>query len=45
MICMKDKKECCGCEACFQVCPVGAINMKRDSEGFLYPIVDKKKMY
>lgn len=31
------KSECCGCSACKQICPKGAIAMKPDSEGFLYP--------
>ena len=31
------KFECCGCEACFNVCPVEAIQMKQDQEGFYYP--------
>lgn len=28
------KSECCGCSACKQICPKGAIAMKPDSEGF-----------
>ncbi len=39
---IKDKKECSGCTACFNVCPKSCINMKSDNEGFLYPLVDKK---
>lgn len=35
-----DKSSCCGCGACYAVCPVGAIEMKPDREGFLYPEVD-----
>ena len=35
-----DKKNCCGCEACVQVCPKKAVCMKEDSEGFRYPEVD-----
>ena len=31
------KSECCGCEACVNVCPKGIIKMVADSEGFLYP--------
>lgn len=31
---------CCGCEACVQACPVGAIVMVADEEGFRYPTVD-----
>lgn len=33
-------KDCCGCEACSQICPKQCISMKRDTEGFLYPKVD-----
>lgn len=41
MIEIKDKKDCCGCSACAQVCPKNSITMKADEEGFLYPIVNK----
>ena len=37
------KKECCGCSACAMRCPKNAIEMKRDVEGFLYPIIDEEK--
>jgi len=37
------KEECCGCTACYAICPKNAINMVEDSEGFLYPIIDKSK--
>ncbi len=40
MIEIKDKAECCGCEACVQACPKNCISMLRDEEGFLYPKVD-----
>lgn len=40
---MIDKKECCGCTACLQVCPVKCIEMKEDEEGFLYPVIEKEK--
>ena len=43
MVDLKKKSDCCGCEACAQICPVGALKMKRDREGFSYPIVSKKK--
>lgn len=36
----KSKSECCGCTACYAICPVGAINMKPDKEGFLYPQIN-----
>ena len=34
--------DCCGCEACSSGCPVGAISMREDDEGFRYPVVDKR---
>lgn len=37
------KEDCCGCTACKNVCPVNAIEMKEDDEGFLYPYVDEEK--
>ncbi len=40
MISIKDKKDCCGCTACAEACPVSCISMVRDSEGFLYPSVN-----
>ncbi len=39
----ESKSECCGCTACFSICPQNAIVMKEDSEGFLYPRLDKDK--
>lgn len=37
-------KECCGCEACAQVCPKSIVIMKPDAEGFIYPtIIDEDK--
>lgn len=38
----KNKENCCGCSACYSVCPVGAIKMQKDNEGFLYPEIDNK---
>lgn len=37
MITIKDKEKCCGCSACMNICPVNAIEMTPDSQGFLYP--------
>ena len=37
------KEECCGCSACYSVCPVGVITMIADEEGFLYPEIDTEK--
>ena len=36
-------KDCYGCYACQAVCPVNAIDMIADNEGFLYPHVSKEK--
>lgn len=33
--------KCCGCESCVQSCPVGCINFLENSEGFLYPQINK----
>lgn len=43
MIDIKQKKDCCGCYGCVNVCPKQCIDMKIDSEGFWYPEVDKIK--
>ena len=34
-------KDCCGCHACMNACPVNAIQMKPNQEGFLMPNVDR----
>lgn len=33
--------KCTGCGACYNKCPVNAIQMQPDSEGFLFPVIDK----
>ncbi len=43
IILFNSKKECCGCGACAQKCPFGAISMVSDEEGFLYPHISKDK--
>lgn len=35
-----EKKDCCGCTACMCICPINAIHMCRDEQGFDYPLVD-----
>lgn len=42
MIDIKDKKQCCGCNACIQACPINCISMHNDEEGFWYPNVNKE---
>ena len=37
------KEDCCGCAACANICPTGAVSMAADAEGFLYPRVDADK--
>lgn len=34
-----DPGMCCGCTACMAVCPVGAITMEPDGNGFLRPVI------
>ncbi len=43
MIEIKEKKDCCGCHACYNSCPTQAIEMKEDEYGFKYPKIDKNK--
>ena len=40
-VCKKEK--CVGCSSCANICPVGAIIMKKNNEGFYYPEIDLKK--
>lgn len=37
------RENCCGCSACYAICPVRAIAMEPDEEGFLYPTVDAER--
>ena len=34
---VEKREDCCGCAACMAGCPVKAIQMEEDEEGFLYP--------
>ena len=43
MIQIKNKRDCCGCNACGDVCNHQAITFKTDGEGFWYPEVDSQK--
>ena len=38
-----EKNKCCGCHACFDICPKDAISMKEDEKGFKYPYIDQDK--
>ena len=38
-----NKDNCCGCRACESICPVNAITMQSDVQGFLYPIISTDK--
>lgn len=33
------KEDCCGCSACYAICPKSAIKMVEDEEGFEYPLI------
>lgn len=37
------QRDCSGCSACFATCPMNAISMKENDEGFLYPEIDSEK--
>lgn len=39
----ENKGDCCGCSACYAICPREAISMLEDEEGFEYPIIDEEK--
>ena len=39
----QENLKCCGCTACYAICPKNAITMHADSEGFKYPVIDKDK--
>lgn len=41
MMQIKDKIDCCGCSACYSICPKSCIRMDEDQEGCLYPVVNK----
>lgn len=39
---VQDKKECCGCGACVNVCFHKAISMQEDELGYMYPQINKE---
>ena len=38
-----NKNNCTGCRMCEQICPVNAIKMIENKEGFIEPVIDKTK--
>lgn len=42
-IMVKDKAQCTGCGVCMLSCPVNAIEINRDEDGFFYAFIDKNK--
>lgn len=43
MINIREKSKCCGCHACYNICPTGAISMQEDEKGFKYPLINEEK--
>lgn len=43
IVLFNEKKDCCGCGACLNICPKGAIYMEHDKNGFIYPKISDKK--
>lgn len=37
----RKKLDCCGCTACYIICPKKAIKMVEDKDGFNYPEIDR----
>ena len=35
------KAFCCGCTACYSICPRKAIQMIEDEDGFEYPVIQE----
>lgn len=42
-ILLDNKKDCAGCTLCAQLCPVKAISIEKDENGFIYPKIDNEK--
>ncbi len=40
MITIDKRSDCCGCGSCVQSCSKQCIELQKDEEGFLYPLVD-----
>ncbi|MFA5338279.1 MAG: Coenzyme F420 hydrogenase/dehydrogenase, beta subunit C-terminal domain [Candidatus Omnitrophota bacterium] len=41
MVKLAEKEKCTGCSSCYNICPVNAITMVEDEEGFLRPQINK----
>ncbi len=41
--CLAQENACCGCGACENICPVGALVLKPNDAGFLYPSINAIK--
>lgn len=39
----ENKETCCGCTACYSICPNNAIVMSADDEGFVFPQINEEK--
>lgn len=37
------RHKCTNCMACYNVCPVSAIEIKEDKDGFAYPVINEEK--
>lgn len=37
---LEDMSKCYGCHACYNICPVNAISMQENEEGFLMPVIN-----
>lgn len=37
-----ENNKCTGCQLCYNICPVGAIMMQENEEGYLHPIINDK---
>lgn len=40
---LKQREACAGCSACATACPYEAIAMRKDAEGFAFPVIDKAR--
>jgi len=43
IVLFNEKKDCCGCGACYNICVSKAITMTPDEHGFIYPEIDYEK--